>query len=665
MNAMGIQEQIGLAPPAQSQNLRLSEPPARQSERYGTPFHPEPTGVEGNHHHLVVPYDGVLELVNLALERNKNRAEKSALSTAGVKVPIPAGYEGSQDLEEFEAFVGRTLSWLEMNNMLRPGCEIEQLLLIENCLKGDAATWYYDNVRREYNRWDLPSVIKGLYDRFIPATAHHKAATQFHAMKQGSKTIQELKNALEKYARRMVAPPDAYTFRLRFLDAMHDSLRRATLHNGHTAENSDISVIYKDALKYESAFKYEQAMRGAVPIAPRPATGKMEEKRTLPSKTSQTKPTARSSLPYKPYGKPTHGGNPPRPGQPRPLNQPKPAGDKPLPNVPAKPAQPAGGSNPPKPMGGGLASLTCFKCGQTGHTHYYCPSQRRAAGVRFGEETHQTEKSILPPDNQGEDNQADREYTPASWYSDEEDPNVTGENDTSPQYDDDEDPYVFDDGMQEETPDAQDDMYLGVVMCDDYEERRESLIAQWDDDHHPTIKIASMAKINAKNNQIIEPIYDHRARPKARPRPPRGHPDNKVFTVYMNIGGVNAYCLLDSGCEGVMVSAEYARAAGLPMKALEKPVTLQLACQGSKSMVNHGVTTEIDVHGQKSKEYFDVANVDYYDAILGIPFLKRFQVTLDFAGNGKIKIGDIPYQPGSTISPAGSGRPRPPQKSQR
>ena len=31
------------------------------------------------------------------------------------------------------------------------------------------------------------------------------------------------------------------------------------------------------------------------------------------------------------------------------------------------------------------------------------------------------------------------------------------------------------------------------------------------------------------------------------------------------------------------------------------------------------------------KEYFDVINIDYYDAILGTPFLKKFKVTIDFA----------------------------------
>ena len=107
--------------------------------------------------------------------------------------------------------------------MLRPDCHREQLLLLENCLKGEASLWYYDNVRRASHKWTLLGVVKGLQERFIPATTHHKAATQFHAAKQGTLTVQELYNTLKKYGDRMVHPPDAYMFRLRFLDALQYS----------------------------------------------------------------------------------------------------------------------------------------------------------------------------------------------------------------------------------------------------------------------------------------------------------------------------------------------------------------------------------------------------------------------------------------------------------
>ena len=33
------------------------------------------------------------------------------------------------------------------------------------------------------------------------------------------------------------------------------------------------------------------------------------------------------------------------------------------------------------------------------------------------------------------------------------------------------------------------------------------------------------------------------------------------------------------------------------------------------------------------KEYFNIVNIDYYDAILGTPFLRKHEVVIDFMNN--------------------------------
>ena len=38
----------------------------------------------------------------------------------------------------------------------------------------------------------------------------------------------------------------------------------------------------------------------------------------------------------------------------------------------------------------------------------------------------------------------------------------------------------------------------------------------------------------------------------------------------------------------------------------------------------------IKLNGEELKEYFDVVNIDYYNAILGTPFLKKFKFTISF-----------------------------------
>ena len=79
-----------------------------------------------------------------------------------------------------------------------------------------------------------------------------------------------------------------------------------------------------------------------------------------------------------------------------------------------------------------------------------------------------------------------------------------------------------------------------------------------------------------------------------------------------------------------MISPEFTQAAKIKTFALEKPIGIQLAVTCSKSVINYGTNTTIQISGKESKEYFDVVNIDYYDAILGTPFLKKFKVVIDF-----------------------------------
>ena len=79
-----------------------------------------------------------------------------------------------------------------------------------------------------------------------------------------------------------------------------------------------------------------------------------------------------------------------------------------------------------------------------------------------------------------------------------------------------------------------------------------------------------------------------------------------------------------------MISPEFTRAVKIKTFTLDKPIGIQLAVTGSKSIINYGTNTTIKINGNKSKEYFDVVNIDYYDAILGTPFLKKYEVIIDF-----------------------------------
>ena len=93
---------------------------------------------------------------------------------------------------------------------------------------------------------------------------------------------------------------------------------------------------------------------------------------------------------------------------------------------------------------------------------------------------------------------------------------------------------------------------------------------------------------------------------------------------------MKAHCLLDSGSKGVLLSPEFTQAMGIKTFALEKPIALQLACMGSRSMINYGTHATINIGHKVVEEYINIANVEHYDAILGTPFLRKMGIILDF-----------------------------------
>ena len=82
-----------------------------------------------------------------------------------------------------------------------------------------------------------------------------------------------------------------------------------------------------------------------------------------------------------------------------------------------------------------------------------------------------------------------------------------------------------------------------------------------------------------------------------------------------------------------MISPNFIRAAKIEPFLLDKPIGIQLAVTGSKSVINYGANATIKCKGKESKEYFDIINIDYYDAILGTLFLRKHKVVIDFVNN--------------------------------
>ena len=97
--------------------------------------------------------------------------------------------------------------------------------------------------------------------------------------------------------------------------------------------------------------------------------------------------------------------------------------------------------------------------------------------------------------------------------------------------------------------------------------------------------------------------------------PPHSQDSSQTLSGFWKVNGTHAYCLLDSSCEGVMVSPDFAHATGMKLTKLEQPVGLQLACVGSKSTINYGTEATIMFSNTHIEEYLNVVNINYYDVI--------------------------------------------------
>ena len=106
-------------------------------------------------------------------------------------------------------------------------------------------------------------VAQGLQRRFWHTLTHHHASNKFDMVSQGTKIVQEVLNDLKKYAMQMIHPPDIYTFRKRFISALHDSLHNEVLKKGYNAKFSTIDQLYETAHMIEEASCYNHGMQCA------------------------------------------------------------------------------------------------------------------------------------------------------------------------------------------------------------------------------------------------------------------------------------------------------------------------------------------------------------------------------------------------------------------
>jgi hypothetical protein len=158
---------------------------------------------------------------------------------------------------------------------------------------------------------------------------------------------------------------------------------------------------------------------------------------------------------------------------------------------------------------------------------------------------------------------------------------------------------------------------------------------------------ASMAKTHQVPQGTLPALQRNAARTKdVTRRVPR------PIVIAVKVNGKEARALLDSGSLGDFMSSSLADQLGLSRMRLQKPITVQLAVQGSKTQVNYASMVSFEYTHIREDRWFDVINVDGYNIILGTPFMFQHQCTLGF-NESKVIIGSnesLPIKAGVNVT---------------
>ncbi|KIJ29537.1 hypothetical protein M422DRAFT_269070 [Sphaerobolus stellatus SS14] len=531
-------------------------------------------------------YSGIQNMVRQAVAAalHEDEPEKSLLAKAGVKLGNPPVYNGERNLEKFENWVASVLQFMSLYNLLGPKAAKVQIQLLRQCLSGEAQEWFY-------RHW------------FMPTLSLNKVAVKDDNITQGSMTVQQLHQELSKLAKQMIELPDADSYRRRFMSALKPDIRESVLEECLTPEFTPIGELVEEAVKVDNAKCYTTGYntnhRSSTNARTNTANHNHGQHNTTQHKSSSGQNAGSSNQ--------HHSGN--IPVQNRQTNQVLSARGGDVRTVPAQARNPVperqGGavnrptqSNPNRNAPTTNNSIVCLNCNQPGHIRPNCPfpdKDRRVSGARI-------EEVIL-----------------------EEDEGQNGE-------------FDLDEPHPEERQEVDDNIVrINAIIKDAGYNDHRRLYGIRVQKAETELRVSAVGQTGEKT----QPVYDHQARKRAQHLPPRGK-ENETISLFWVIAGTKAHCLLDSGCEGIMMSNDFVRANKLPKFELDKPVILQLACVGSKSTVQYGLTAKILIGNEKHDEYFDIANVDYYDVILGTPFLRRFGILLDFKGNC-VKMGKYTF----------------------
>lgn len=535
-----------------------------------------------------------------------------------LKLSLPDAYDGKGKIEEFQKWFTDLTTWFQLSNIVGPELDYQRILIVGTNTTGDAATWFYRNITsatRSRQSWDFRSVIHGLYDRFLPWSTRLEAIDEFercqYSSKDGARGYWE---RLCLSAARLPNHPDKYSIIRRFVNGLPQEIHYVlTVGRGFSAELSDSSLLVSAAEEIEDSLRIVRSRDGYRRSPLSGATDSQSDRRD--SRTDRRDPTRRDNRRTQDRQD--------RRTDDRPRSEPRNQDDNKRSRDDSN-KNPGRSSYEPRDRGNYLPSSNnrpkttqalfdttkalCYACGAYGHiaSDPKCPKygQRMHLAIAGGD------SSSGPTGNE------DESLSPSQV-------DVTAPTNS---------------GSDNGSADSYDSQQSDYPVANDYPS---------DDDHSDAPRINIMGrrlgmaftKRDSRNPVNPEVMYDGKMRrrfPKSFDKdaqPTRSPLSQQLVTILTVVNGTMALTCIDTGSTVDAITPEMVQVSKMQTFKLANPLPLQLACRGSRSKLQYGVNALIKADTHSAHEFLDVVNLDRYDCVLGIPFLRKHGAIVNLKEN--------------------------------
>ncbi|KAI1782239.1 hypothetical protein LXA43DRAFT_906385 [Ganoderma leucocontextum] len=545
-----------------------------------------------------------------------------------MKSLAPPTYSGQDDDQLFTTWLNGYLTYCRRLNITGPENEDGRLDLLTQILKDEAATWLYNTVLspgRQRADWTFEEVIIALYQRFVVTDAFRQAEVKFSEVKYDPKKgALGLSEELNQWASQMLEHPSAKVLRDKFIACLPPKLEEdLVLHHALDPDFTPYETWCAAAIRVQRAeegIKMRRKISGQPPSArqlqitaasnvvqSRTVTARSPSGRTSTfrpiSKDNATTPQAvyakKTSFVKKDFGKTASSSRPRQQSSSRPSQRTGQFTDK--------------------------SKIDCYNCWEKGHMKKDCknPTRPQPPGIKIylmdvtdTEEQDDDENPPEPPDSDDEsfirfETNSEHDYERPSL---EERP-IEAELQTI---------HVSID-EDEKTPEWLD---FEQEHADDFERMQILQSFQMQADPPKT----------GRNYWLYDPRVTRLT--AAQDQPVRDVKMMQPITIEVKLNGVPCYVLVDTGCNTNSFGPITARIVNADRIDLKEQVQLQLGTKGSRTKINYGTRVNVNVGPINESVYFDIVDIDRYDAILGMPFLTKHNAVVNL-GKRTLSIGGV------------------------